>query len=148
MRDLRLRGIPRGAALAGRHHVLAAVAAVLVAGGGAALLVASRSPRAVGPSDAAPAVVSAPPVSSLSSTTPERSATAIASKSPSPSVPEVRVDELPAASTAATTTWRPPPSTPAPAAAIPSRAPSMPSCNPPYTFDDQGNKKFKRECLR
>jgi serine/threonine protein kinase len=35
----------------------------------------------------------------------------------------------------------------APAAAPPSATPAKPSCNPPYEFDEGGNKRWKRECL-
>jgi hypothetical protein len=34
----------------------------------------------------------------------------------------------------------------APAAAPPASA-AKPNCNPPYEFDESGNKRWKRECL-
>jgi serine/threonine-protein kinase len=40
----------------------------------------------------------------------------------------------------------PPPAAVAPAAAVPA-APPKPNCNPPYEFDGDGNKRWKRECL-
>ena len=35
----------------------------------------------------------------------------------------------------------------APLTAAPPSAPNKPSCNPPYEFDENGNKRWKRECL-
>jgi hypothetical protein len=65
-------------------------------------------------------------------------------------VQEVAFDELPVAAgapdAAAPTTRVTTPAPTATANAI--AAPSKPNCTPPYTFDAQGNRKWKRECLR
>jgi serine/threonine-protein kinase len=70
---------------------------------------------------------------------------------PTASVQEVPIDELP---TAAATTAPAPPTRQAPtvptatAPTNPVPVPARPNCNPPYTFDSQGNRKWKRECVR
>jgi serine/threonine-protein kinase len=104
---------------------------------------------------------------------PTAAAAAAAIPAPSPSVREIGIDELPTAAAATI----PAPShrvreirlvEPPAAAAVtipesrspattqassttppnPSALPNTPTCIPPYTFDAQGNRKWKRECLR
>src|SRR6185437_1018757 len=59
---------------------------------------------------------------------------------------EKPVTALPLASPSPASTLRPRPAA-APAPAAPVAAPAKPSCNPPYEFDQDGNKRWKRECL-
>jgi serine/threonine protein kinase len=71
----------------------------------------------------------------------------VATEQPAASVQEVPIDELP---TAAPSPQQPAASRPThtPATASSSAGTSKPNCNPPFTFDAQGNRKWKRECVR
>ncbi len=91
-------------------------------------------------------VPSSPPSTSGGASTLSEAWTPVATASPPPVVPPVatvRVSSLPPTPSA---TPRIRPVAPAPAPA-PAAAPSKPSCNPPYEFDESGNKRWKRECL-
>ncbi len=127
---------------------------------GVVLLVAARGPQSKGaatPGSAAHSTATTTPSSASSPSgvpigSPPAAWTAVAaphpeSESRAPSVPvsalaPPRPPPRPIAPAAAATT--PPPVTPA-AAVTP--APNKPSCNPPYEFDENGNKRWKRECL-
>jgi serine/threonine-protein kinase len=117
----------------------AAVAALVVAG----VLFMKRAPAPVAPANPAPP---APAVSATPAPLPP----------PAASVALVAVpDPAPSASVAAVTSSSPPPNPAAPRPAAPQRpaaapapaAPAKVSCDPPYYFDAQGNRVFKKECL-
>jgi serine/threonine protein kinase len=79
-----------------------------------------------------PAVTEAwTPVATASAPTAAASATAVRVSPLPPSVPLAPRPHPPSA----------------PTAAAPVAAPAKPSCNPPYEFDEGGNKRWKRECL-
>jgi hypothetical protein len=66
-----------------------------------------------------------------------------------PSAPEKRTT-APAQLAPVAPRPRPGPNTAPPAAVgpvAPPAAPGKPNCNPPYEFDADGNKRWKRECL-
>jgi len=120
----------------------AAVAAVVVVG----VLFLRRNPAPLalpGPGSGAPpasaeppASVASPPASSVVVTgTPEAAASAPAAQISAQAMPASRGQRPP-------TTLRPAGSTTAPANPAPAR-----HCDPPYYFDAQGNRVFKRECL-
>jgi eukaryotic-like serine/threonine-protein kinase len=116
-----------------RVALLALGAAMLVGGSMGVLFWARSSSRRAATSGTivvSPPVESAPPAPSTSAST-----TTLATST----VEEVPIDQLPAV--------RNTPKTP-PGAAPAAAAPSKPDCNPPYTFDSDGNRKWKRECLR
>ncbi|MGH7297824.1 MAG: serine/threonine-protein kinase, partial [Polyangiaceae bacterium] len=87
------------------------------------------------------------PQPSLSAAQPEPSAALSAASATAPvaSVEDFQIDSLQAASTTtAPSAPNPPPiALPAP----PRGKTTKPSCDPPYYFDGQGTKHFKRECL-
>jgi serine/threonine-protein kinase len=134
---------PRGVAAAGVGLAALGVAAVLLvvmrassskdgptaaSATRATAVVVPSSPATVKPavSDDWKPVVTAVPAVAAPSAAPVRVAPL------PPSVPVApRVHPVPAV-----------PSSPPPAA-----APNKPSCNPPYEFDEDGNKRWKRECL-
>jgi serine/threonine-protein kinase len=81
-------------------------------------------------------------------------ATAPASAPPqvvAPSPREVRLEDLPEIPAVAPSSMRMKPATPSPSATPPSAPSALPAaklnCNPPYDFDDKGNKRWKRDCL-
>jgi serine/threonine protein kinase len=68
-----------------------------------------------------------------------------------PSPREVRLEDLPESPAVAPSSMRMKPAMPSPSAAPPSTPSALPAaklnCNPPYEFDDKGNKRWKRDCL-
>jgi serine/threonine protein kinase len=142
---------PRGLMAAG--GVLAALAI------GGTLLVAMRSspskdaPTASATRETAAAVPSSPPSSSAPGTSASAASgawTPVATPPGAPIAPPgvaappapVRIVSLPPSQPVAP---RVRPVAPAPASPV--AAPAKPSCNPPYEFDESGNKRWKRECL-
>jgi hypothetical protein len=139
--------------------VMAAALALGALGIGAVLFVATRAPQ---PKDA-PAAASAIKTATAATANPSASsAGAAAASSPAGGwvavPPPAHVERLepvsntPSVPVSALAPLRPPPRTapataPGPAAAPASPAPGKPSCNPPYEFDENGNKHWKRECL-
>jgi serine/threonine protein kinase len=69
---------------------------------------------------------------------------------PSRRVRKLRIDELPTGAAVTIPAPSPPVTAEAsvPTPPTPSAPPNAPACTPPYTFDAQGNRKWKRECLR
>jgi serine/threonine protein kinase len=152
---------PRSGAMSSRRSVIAfAVPAIAIAAValGYALLGRSappREPTPVPPRPALAATVDAPAPPSAAAA----SATAVASeppKVPGPTPREVRLEDLPERPAVAPTPARVKPTTPSPSGAPPPApaAPTPPAlpaakinCNPPYEFDDKGNKRWKRDCL-
>jgi hypothetical protein len=60
-------------------------------------------------------------------------------------VQEIQFDQLPPA---AIPTGAVPTTTPSLSAVPRTAAPKKPNCNPAYTYDAQGTKIYKRECLK
>jgi serine/threonine protein kinase len=115
---------------------LALPAVAVLALGIGAMVVRGGSP------DTAPGAVGPPTASAPSSVT--ATASVAASQAAPPAAPEVRLDDLPASSASAPSGVKPrPPPTPAPVAAPAAKR----GCHPPYEFDANGNKRWKRECL-
>jgi serine/threonine-protein kinase len=132
--------------------VLASMGALVLVGVVAAAIGvrARRAPGLQPPSSsvAATASATAPPPTSPATPEPTAVPPASASALPAPSVQEVPIDELPTAAPAPTAvTPRPIAHTP-PASSQAAAPPVKPNCNPAFTFDAQGNRHWKRECLR
>jgi serine/threonine protein kinase len=142
--------------------VMAAAIALGTVGIGAVLFVATRGPSpkdaggaasavhaapAAAPSASpSPAVSLAPPAGAWTAVTPDPHA---APNAHTPSVPvsalaPLRSPPRPVAPGQPPALGTPPA---APGAAPPSTATNKPGCNPPYEFDENGNKRWKRECL-
>jgi serine/threonine-protein kinase len=122
---------------------IAAAVGLAVAVGGVVLFMRK------GPAPEAPVVATTPATTSAAPSSPLPSAVTL---TPPPDTASAAVAV--AAVTSAPAAPTPPPATPAPRPATPSRpvapaAPATPktSCNPPYYFDAQGNRVFKKECL-
>jgi eukaryotic-like serine/threonine-protein kinase len=112
----------------------------IVCGIVAAIAVATRHPVANGGVASASASIAAASEPPASTPVAEPSgATAAPSDQQDSGVQEISVDQLPTASAAPRTTPA------APVAAKPAAVKT--NCNPPYAFDAQGKKHFKRECL-
>jgi serine/threonine protein kinase len=115
--------------------------ALMIVGIGLVIFFVARSSSRTDVSSAGATASSSP---SVAPSPPVPDATDTAPAAPTASLQVVQVDQLPsvpgspsAKPTAATTT-----------AAAPAPASPKPNCTPPYTFDAQGNRKWKRECLR
>jgi eukaryotic-like serine/threonine-protein kinase len=134
---------PRGIAAAGAGLAMLGVGAVLLV-----VMRASSSkdaPTAGSATRATAVAVPSPPPTAMPAVSDEWKPVVTAGPpAAAPSAAPVRVSPLPP-SVPVTPRVRPvvaPPSAPPPAA-----APTKPSCNPPYEFDESGNKRWKRECL-
>jgi serine/threonine-protein kinase len=119
-----------------RRAFAASVGAVAVLAVGAWIAVAARSPGQPAPSNVAPQVpasLAAPPPSA------EAPAPTAASAPSAAADDAIQPSALPLA---------PPPPRPVHAPVSPHRAPLPPgvSCDPPYTVDANGYRKYKREC--
>jgi eukaryotic-like serine/threonine-protein kinase len=108
---------------------------------------AARSPVRTAPSamtSSEPGAAASNPALPLAAATPS---TGPSSSAPAPST-AAPSSSAPAPSTAAPSSSRPAPST---VAAPPKRGPAAPTraaeCDPPFTWDDQGKKHYKRQCL-
>jgi serine/threonine-protein kinase len=106
--------------------------------------------RTSGQTDAQPGATLSTSASATTASAPITTSAIVVSASPpaatdAPTVPAgstqiVSVDQLP--TVGAPSSLRPTPVSPATA------APKLPNCATPYTFDAQGNRKWKRECIR
>ncbi len=142
---------PRGAMVAGAGAAAVGIAAVLVF----AMRAGSPSPASTAASATyAPATAASPAPSSVAVRTAATQAwTAVSVPAPAPSSSAMAVATSkgpPPSAPQAAPRPRPSPVTPSAAAAPPPppvTAPAKPSCNPPYEFDEDGNKRWKRECL-
>jgi serine/threonine-protein kinase len=134
--------------------VAAAAAVALVVG--IVVVVARRSPApATSPSPAVAPAASAAPTASTTPATKSAEPTAEAPPAPPSATappPVSAPTAAPAAPSAAAAIHRPPPAphptgSSAPPAAVAAPAAGKAHCNPPYYFDAQGNRVFKKECL-
>jgi serine/threonine-protein kinase len=135
--------------------VLASILGVLVlAGIVAAILLGKAASDAKNAEAAAPSASVAPAVSSPPAAAVEPPAPA-ASEAPAPSAvasaapsATTAASTPPATTTTAHATWHPPPP-PQPTAKATATATAKPTgkCDPPYTVDEHGRKKYKLECM-
>jgi serine/threonine-protein kinase len=138
--------------LAKPRGVMAAVMAAGIVGISLVLLMAMR---AGSNKDTSTAGSASHPTASAAPSPPAIAPVAVASSAPegwtavpvvTASAPSVRLVPTPTSLPLAAHPHSVAPTTPSPAAASPA-SPGKPSCNPPYEFDESGNKHWKRECL-
>jgi hypothetical protein len=138
--------------------VMAAAFALGALGIGGVVFVATRGPESKAVAPAASGIHVTTPVATTSSSAAPAVSLVAAPGAWTAVAPPPRPERLePASNTpsvpvSALAPLRPPPhpATPgaaAPLTAAPPSAPNKPSCNPPYEFDENGNKRWKRECL-
>jgi serine/threonine protein kinase len=152
---------PRSRVMLSRRSVVAfAVPAIAVAAValGVGYAVFRRGTTAPEPSAVGASVPASAALARVDARAPPSAAppNATAAASEPPQVPattprEVRLEDLPQLPAVAPSSVRMKPATPSPSAAPPPTPSALPAakinCNPPYEFDDKGNKRWKRDCL-